>query len=384
VFQVNLVRKIVDSLAVAYQRPPKRVAEGFSQDVLDELYAQMQADLVLKRASRLAKLTKTLLLQVGWRDDRPTLGIATGNVTDVVCGVDVDDVERVILTFPAQDARQVTYSDWTAEAFIRRDWRGFPIQVDGNESGVNPFGRLPFVSVWDRWPDDQFWLPDGEDLVEAQFAVNVGLVNLWRAVELQAHGQAWATGLPAGDAIRTGPDRAVTLPENGKFGYAAPNAPIRDILEAIQFVLRQTASSNGLSADVFDLDRRAESGAAKAMERADLQEARLDDVALWRQYEAQLFEVLKTVTNVNRPGTIPEGATIRVDFAEPISGLGDAERLENAQRRIDLGTWSAVDVLLAENPDGFTREEALAELARRREEAAVLGAPFAGPSFTQE
>ena len=75
--------------------------------------------------------------------------------------------------------------------------------------------------------------------------MNVALSNLWRAVEKQAHGQAWATGLKANDLLAIGPEHAVALPENGKFGFASPNAPITDILEAIQFVLRQTAAVNG-------------------------------------------------------------------------------------------------------------------------------------------
>lgn len=380
-FQVNLVRKLTNKRAQTYRRAPKRVAEGMSQEALDALYRAMNADVILKRASRLTKLLKVTLLQVGWKGDRPALGIACPSVLDVVYVGDPEDLTRVIVTHPNDDARKVTYSDWTASSYVRRDWRGLPIPVEGNPEGVNPYGLLPFVPVWDHWPNDTFFPKDGADLIEAQEAINIALANLWRSVELQAHGQAFAVGLPAGDALRTGPDRAVTLPEGGKFGFAAPNAPIREILEAIQFVLRQTAAANDVSADVFDLDRRAESGAAKAVEQQDLHEAREDDLALWRQYEDALFNLVRTVTNTHAPGTIPEAASIRVDFAEPASALTERERLENAQKRSDLQIWSPVDVLLSENPDLGTREDALVELNRRREEAALLGAPFAGPSF---
>jgi len=41
-------------------------------------------------------------------------------------------------------------------------------------------------------------------------------------------------------------------------------------LQAIQFVIRQTAITYDLSADVFDLDSNAESGAAKLVEQRDL------------------------------------------------------------------------------------------------------------------
>jgi len=254
-----------------------------------------------------------------------------------------------------------------------RDYRGNPVPMPGNAEGVNPYGVLPFVPLFDTLPDDEFFLPGGDDLIEAQEAINVALSNLWRAVELQAHGQAWATGVPAGEALNVGPDLAITLPDGGMFGYAAPNAPIGDILEAIQFAMRQIAATNDLSADVFDLDRNSESGAAKHVEQIDLREARQDDIALWRTYETRLFELLKVVVNTHQPGTIPANATLRVDFGEMQENLTETERLTNARTKLDIAVWSPVDALLAENPGQFvTRADALAELTRRKAETDQL------------
>lgn len=53
--------------------------------------------------------------------------------------------------------------------------------------------------------------------------------------------------------------------------------------------------------------------------------------------------------------------------------LSETERLTNARTKVDLGVWSPVDVLRSENPDGFgTREEAFAELLRRKAETDAL------------
>lgn len=370
-FQVNMVRKIINKRATVYRAAPVRRFEGMDQSAGDALYVAMNANAVLKRANRLTKLLKTAMLQVGWRDGRPTLAVVTGNILDVVYDVP-DAPSRIVVTHPGATEADTTYSDWTADTFTRRDYRGQRIRVAGNASGVNPYGMLPFVPLFDRVPDEGFWLPGGNDLIEAQQAVNVALSNLWRAVELQAHGQAWASGVPVGDAIKVGPDRAITLPENGKFGFAAPNAPIEDILHAIQFVMRQTAAANDLSADVFDLDRSAESGAAKHVEREDLAEARQDDIELWRAYESRLFDVVKRVANTHRPGTVPDGAVVRLDFAEVKETLSETERLENARLYIELGLWSPVDALLSINPDIGSRDNALSELLKRHDELSVL------------
>ena len=382
VFQINLVRKIINKRATTYRLAPKRIAEGWNQETLDAIYADAGTNMVLKRASRLTKLLKVSMIQVAWRDDRIALHVITPNILDVIFS-DPENPVRVIVTHPGKKSHETTYSDWTAETYHRRDHRGAPLPIEGNPGNVNPYLVLPFVPAFDRHPEDEFFVPGGNDLIEAQEAINVGLANLWRSVELQAHGQAWATGVPAGDALKVGPDRAITLPENGKFGFAAPNAPIDAILSALEFVLRQTAATNDLSADVFDLESRAESGAAKMVEQIDLREARQDDIDLWRQVEDRLFEVIKVVVNTHRPGMIPEAARIRVDFAELTEAMTERERLENGQRRVDLGIASPVDLFIEANPDIGTREDALAELQRRREETATLSPGLPGPSFEE-
>lgn len=376
VFQVNIVKKVVNKRANLYRLQPRRTFDGFDQEAGDALYRAINADVILKRASRLTKLLKTCMLQVGWNGSRATLSILTPSILDVIAS-DPESPERVVVTHRATRQADITYSDWTARSFFKRDYRGVPMPVEGNPGSVNPYGVVPFVPLFDRYPDDAFWLPGGDDLIEAQEAVNVALSNLWRAVELQAHGQPWATGISSADAIRVGPERTITLPSGSEFGFAAPNAPIEDILSAIEFLMRQTAASNDLTADVFDLDRSSESGAAKHVEQIDLKEARLDDIALWRTYEARLWELMKTVINTHAPGTIPADARMSCDFAELQENVSETERLTNARTRIELGAWSAVDLLRSENPDGFaTREAAMAELLRRKDESAALLHPL--------
>ncbi len=372
IFQVNMVKKIVNKRANLYRLAPRRTFEGADQAALEALYKAGNVDVTLKKASRMVKLHKTAVLQVGWQNGAPTLSVLTPAILDALYN-DPEAPSRLIVTYRGARDVDTQYSDWTATSFTRRNYQGHPIAIPGNNENANPYGILPFVPLFDALPDDQFFLPGGDDLIESQEAVNVALSNLWRSVELQAHGQAWATGVNAGEALQTGPDRAITLPEGGTFDYAAPNSPIMDILEAIQFVMRQTASSNDLSSDVFDLDRRSESGAAKHIEQIDLHEARQDDISLWRTYEKRLFETIKRVANTHQPGLIPEAATVSVDFAELQEFQAESERLSNARVKTELGMWSPVDLLRSENPDGYpTREDAYQELLRRREESQSL------------
>lgn len=372
IFTVNMVKKVVSRRATAYQIPPTRTFEGWDQEAGNALYLAANVDAVMKRATKLTKLLKTTALQVRYGDHGLQVGVLSPHILDAVYS-DPEYPTRMIVTHAASDPQRTTYSDWSANTFTRRDAQGRPIGVPGNPLGTNPYGTLPFIPLFDRLPDESFFLPGGDDLIGAQKALNVGLANLWRSIELQAHGQAVAKGLPVGDPIATGPDKVIILPPDGEFHYASPDAPITDILSALEFLLRQTAATNDVGADVFDLSKRAESGSAKHAERLDLKESRQDDIALWRRYEVRLFEVIKAVVNTHAPGTIPETATIKVDFAELRDNLTEAELLQNLKAKSDLGIFSPVDALMSINPDGFsTREDAYRELVRRKGETQEL------------
>jgi hypothetical protein len=376
IFSVNLVRAIADKRASTYRMPPRRTFTGLDQAIGDELYKAMNADAVLKKASRYLEICKTVMLQVGWNEatGKPTLKVLTPNVLDVIAA-DPEQPERVVVTFTGERAEDVIYHDWQPNSFRILNHRGARKSVPGNPANANPYGVLPFVPWFASLPDDKFFLPGGDDLFAAQDAVNVALSNLWRAVEHQAHGQAWASGISANEVLQFGPDRAIALPQGGQFGFASPNAPIASILSAIEFVLRETAATYGVGSDLFDLSKVAESGSAKHAGRLDLKEVRQDAIAQARTMEARLFETLKAVVNTHKPGTIPDNATVGVDFAEQQDQLSEAEALTNAQSKSDLGVWNAVDVLMATNPDGFAdRGAALAELQRRRAETAQLTA----------
>ncbi|MFO1150951.1 MAG: hypothetical protein U1E62_21460 [Alsobacter sp.] len=381
---VNLVRKVVTKRATSYLGAPVRTFEGADPDAMKALYADMGVDVLMKKASRYCKLLKTVAIRVGWDEEmaRPCLHVVTPNILDVEF-TDPERPTRFVLTNRGQTDADTTYSDWTATTFRMLTRGGSQLPNPGNPKGVNPYGLLPFVPVFDYAPDDRFFLFGGDDLMVAQRALNVLLANLWRTLELQAFGQPWAAGLPAGDVLRAGPDRVLTLPTDGKFGFAAPETPVDGILASAEFLLKQTALANDLPGNTFETDPKAESGAAKTVAERDLIEARADEIELFRRVEQRLFEVIKVVTNTHAPGTIPESARLAsIDFAELDRGETDADRLASYQSRIDIGIWSEVDAFLADNPDVRDRADALKILQARQEERSALGAAFAGPSFT--
>ncbi len=384
-FFINLVRKVIDKKSMVFKVAPVRAFEGWDDDEGRALYEAMAADTVLKKANRLTKLLKTSMIQVAWdaTADSPSLSVLPPSIIDVVCDDNPAVPTRAIVTHAAARAQDVTYSDWVPTTYRKVDAVGRPLPIPGNRGNVNPYGVLPFVPLFDREPDGDFFLAGGDDLIEAQRAVNVALANLWRAIEWQTHGQAYATGYsPDGERIDFGPHSMITFPDPAtKFGFAVPEGNLEPVLQSIEFLVKQTAVANDLAANVFEIDPKAESAAAKNAENRDLLEARQDDVDLWRRYEMRLFEVVKRVTNTHRPGSIPEAAALSVDFGEIGESLSEKDKLENYQRRIDLGLWSPVDALMSDNPDLRDRQEALQILQARQQETAIFAPALPGPAF---
>jgi len=164
------------------------------------------------------------------------------NILDVEESDDPARPNWVLVTNFGQSDRleAVTYSYWSATEHFRLDYRGRKIADPENPNGVNPYGVIPFAFFFDRDPDQTF-LPGGDDLISAQRAINLKLTDLLRTIQFQAFGIPFTKGLNAKTVPEFGPDKAVDVPVGGDFGFAHPQAPIGDVVLAIDWLIKQTA-----------------------------------------------------------------------------------------------------------------------------------------------
>jgi hypothetical protein len=370
---LNVVKKVVNNLAQVYREAPVRIIEGTDSD--KELFAgiieAMALDVKLKLASRYAKLLKTILLRPVWRNERLDLDILTGNILDVETGETPEILSKVLVTdFGTSDKiEEVEYSYWTPETFQRLDYRG---QV--KEEAANPYGVLPFLSVFDYPPpSSSFWLPGGEDLVSLQEAVNLKLTDLLYLLSTQSFGVGYIKGGQGGGSLKVDPGALVELPENGEIGFANQQARIEEVVGAIDKLIKWGCVSHGLSAASMSTDPQEASGLSKIVDTRELAEMRAEDVALWRSYEKRLFSLIRTVWNAHSPTKkLSESATLNVDFADPRPEVDPKSQAEAWEKLLGFGVISPVDIAMQQNPDLKTREEALAYLLQVQEESREL------------
>ena len=371
--ELNIVKKIIKSLAQTYRDRPIRNIEGAGKD--KEIYKKITEDCALdvkmKQVSRLVKLCKTILVKVVFRQGKIDLDILTGNILDVVTGDSPQELKEVLVTDYGDSGRleEVEYSYWTPESFQRLDYQGRAIK-----DAKNPYHVLPFITIFDYAPTgSDFWLQGGADLISLQEAVNIKLTDLIYLIQQQSFGVGYIKGgSPGGGSVKVDPGTLVELRENGEIGFVSQEAKINDVVNAIDKIVKWAAVSNGLSADAMMTEPREESGVAKLVGNRELDELRSDDVALFRVYERQLFDLVRIVNNVHSRDKLSKDAAMLIDFADIESSVDPETQSKAWDLQLNQGVISQVDIALKLNKDLRTREDALAYLMKVKEETRAL------------
>ena len=358
----NVVGKIVRGLSQVYLADATRdILNGTDQDkaiyAAIETTAQLPAK--MKQTNRFTTLCGNVLLRPVWRNGKMDLDVLTGDVLDVFYGDSPETLDAVMITHDETGrADEVEYDLWTPETYSRLDSQGNTLKTEPNLYGV-----LPFVPVFSSPPTNEFWLQGAADLMAVQDEVNRRLTNLSFTADLQGFGVAVAKGITPGrdgkpPDLTFGPGNFLGLPEGADFNFAAPNAPIQDILAMIDFLLKQAAITRGLTAASMATNTSQESGVARLAGNVELEEARRDQIANFAGVEAKLFELFRIIWNVHNPHRqMSEAATLRVEFYDPKPVISPLEQVQTWEKQLELGLTTREDILIELNPD-LTRKEA--------------------------
>lgn len=360
----NVVKKIINQLAMVYMADAQREVDGTDQDqeIFTEITESANLNLKMKTASRYCQLTKTIMLRPVWRQGKMDIDILSGDILDIEIGDTVEQLKTVMVTHYPQsgESKDIEYSLWTDETYKRLDYNGNVLQAE-----PNPYGTIPMVPIWDSYPaTGGFWLPGGEDLVSVQSTINQKLTDLMLVIEFQGFGVPVAKGLPVGGKLQIGPNTAIEIenPE-GSFTFEKTNSPIKQILESIDFLSKNLAITNGLSAASMSVKPTQESGLSRISGSAELQELRKDQISLFGRYERQLFNMFRVVWNVhNASRKISDKARLKIDFFDPRPVMSPDKQAELWQAELEMGTLSRTDILMLKNPD-LSKEDAIKRLA---------------------
>jgi hypothetical protein len=377
---INVTKKIINNLATTYIQDAQRFVIGGSeadQALFDQIAEDASLGIKWKMASRYVKLLKTILLRPVWRYGRIDIDILTGDILDVETGETPEDLKSVMITHFPENGKieEIEYSLWTASTVKRLDYRGNVISSD-----INPYQILPFVPVFDYPPCGAFWLEGGDDIISAQEAINQALTDLLYVVRLQGFGQSIIKGAGNSEApLQVGPATTIELPPEGDFRYESTKAPIKQVVDFIDYIIKQTAIANGLSSSTLATNPTQQSGVSKLVDNSELREMRRSDIALFNVYEKQLYELIKIVWNTHSTGPkLSESSRLKVDFYEVKISSDPLIQSQTWQILLGIGAIGLADVVIERNPD-LSREQAIEHLKMIQAEHQSLGIEFPPP-----
>ena len=360
----NVCKKIINQLAMTYISDAQRSVQGTSSDdaIYKEIVESTSLNSKMKVCSRFTQLLKTTMLQPVWRRGKMDLDLLTPDLLDVIIGDTPEQLQQVLVTDYPQtgEPKDVVYDLWDDGTYRKLDYRGFT-----TETTPNPYQIIPMIPVWSSYPTGgMFWQAGGDDIINIQSAINEKLTDLLVVIRQEGFGQAVIKGVKADHGtIEVGPGVTVEIPDpQGDFYYAKTHAPIKAVLDAIDFLVKQLAVSNGLPASSLSVKPTQESGLARISGNRELEELRRDQISLFTTYEKRLFNMFRTVWNYHNPSRkMTDKAILKLDFFDPKPTLSPDKEVEKWKMELDMQVKSRVDVLMAMNPD-LSRQDAIKRL----------------------
>jgi len=392
---LNLVRKVVDTKAKLYRKPPRRIlleADGRPADgehparlLFERVIRGSRLNARMKWLLRLTELLNSAVLwgQVDWRSGLPYLTVLPPHHLKVVQGTDdpcsLQGAEEILVPLggrpdtpaAADDLgylryRRITDCEGESRVMVERvdaDGEAWPRQPEE----LTAYGALkdyPFVLLRKGEPLEAELFPDVPQglLLAADWLdheLTRGALNS-RQTDFPSYvfngtAEELGTAAPA-----TGAGAILCLGEEGKEMTKLPVEPREAERNAnILFFLKVFAQSMDMTPSAFTFDVELLSGTAKFHDKQPEIEYREDQADLLVPVEEE--EIWPMLRDLARIGFGPQadaldGMRMRANFPEQMIPLSREEELMNLEREIKLGLRSAAEILCER--DGLGPEEA--------------------------
>tara|TARA_R100000278_G_scaffold119544_2_gene101079 strand:- start:12690 stop:14405 length:1716 start_codon:yes stop_codon:yes gene_type:complete len=359
-----LVNRLSKELATLYVQPPARSFVGPVTEAtaarINRIYESAEINTVLRTAQEcLAALNQATV----WVFPVPKIGGVRlvlvppheqAIVMEDPTSHDERDVKAWTLRMPVEQDEETGGLHY-ATARITKDQA---VYIDGPEgvigTGVyaedlsNPIGMIPAIRLKGSLPAmGEFWCPCPEDLVAAQRALAMSLMDQQHLARMQGHGQPVISGLPiaAAKEIQLGPETVVGLTdEQASFEYVQADPRLSDYKEITQYFLDTVVALNGLSPSSV-LKSSAITALAKRLEMLDRDTERRRMVQEMSRCETRLFKIIRAWVNWQRGVEVLPEAKVEMSYREPALVVDALHEQQAASLRIQQGISTSAQEL---------------------------------------
>ena len=393
----NVFRRIIRETTTVYNEPTERsmVSGENVVDVprWDAILKELRLDLIMGEAHNLAKAGTTAFLRVYTIPDAQRMGIEIIPSDVVQVDLSPDDKTRPVgigykVIGTPKDKDRIWWVYYTADARYFLDANGFHIgdpRADDNhdptpEETVNRYGVIPIVPFHANAVVRMFWRQNwNRDAYKANILIGVLNTYLNFLVKTQSFKQIAFTGAkPTKELLNAISDPLYPLVVTGE-NASAQVLDLNTRLEAIDSVIlgkiAAIANNYGISKDNFTISGEVASGFSLRVASRALEEIRTSDKAVCYATELGLFDVIRTINNIDFPGTpIGDEYELRWNPGEIEYPPTWEEEEKEWEFKFRHGIDDEVGFVMAHDPD-IGEDEAVKQLEHIQERSATLNPP---------
>ena len=278
---------------------------------------------------------------------------------------DEDPFRPVAITYPlmhhtndASNDDNTQYIHWNDTEYIIFDEEGQVL--DQREHGL---GVLPFVFTHREHQCDDFYVEGANDIINANEHINITMTEMQLGLRFQMFGQPVVSGADLGNRQRFGSDVILELPSEAEYDIKAPSGDIEKVIENVKFQMELVAQNNHLFVQFAQDGGETPSGIALKIKDLERFEDYQDDLALWTQYEYQMYNIEKNIAksrNINLPNKL------RLDFNEPDYPMTVQDQILLDNHRLQLNLVSEAELMVEYNKD-LTIQEAEKKIEQNKQ-----------------
>jgi len=369
---INILPKIIDKLSHIYQTSITRhVIDGTETDkaLLDWYVENMSVNDVLNGANELFNLCKTTLLYPYVHNGIPQLRPVLNDNFVVYSDDKVNPTKPTMVVILAGRIDNLDiFWVWTADQFyiidseakLRRDL----MAVYGNELGINPIGRLPYVYVNDS--DYRLVPKPDSDTLKMVKVLPVMLTDLNLAAMFQSFSIIYGIDLDDED-LKYAPNafwRLKSDPHSDKkpeLGTLKPQVDYDQVLRLIESEIGLWLGTKGIRPGAIGklTSENVASGIAKIIDEMDTFEARQKQVSVFQRAEADLWDLVLNYMHpywsetgmIDNPARWTPTATVETEFAKQLPAQQRGVVVRDLRDEYASGFISRKRVLKKLNPE---------------------------------
>ena len=355
----NFTRKFINKISRIYTLGANRNT-GSTTDIYNSLIPTK--DVRMKHSERMTRLVGTIANRVYWENDR----FEYRPIYYFESYFDDNPFKPEAIIYPLlnqsadiSNTLGLQWAYWDSSLYAILDDDGKIVR-----EVENPLGILPFVFTHREDQIDSFFVEGAGDIINCNEQVNIGLTEMNLGLRFNMFGQPWVKGLRADqEMMRAGSNTILDMGEDGQYNVTSPSGNIAEAINNIKFQIELVASNNHLWIQWAESGGEVPSGISLMIKDLERKEDYFDDIAMWRLYERDFYEVEKAIANYNG---ISLSEDFGVDFEEVEYPTTVQDQILKDQFDLEQNLTTRAKMMIRDNKD-LTIEQAQGIINANRE-----------------